>query len=101
MSRLTDQLNMILTVDWTVKLQLIQTCIFILSDIGSGYLEIVPGGRLLIINGHELFITTTESTDSGLYRCNASNSQGSVMAFARLTVFGKTFVICSNCAKCV
>ena len=59
------------------------------SDTGSGYEEIVPGGRILLINGHELLITTTESTDSGLYQCNASNSQGFVNDFARLTVFGK------------
>ena len=49
----------------------------------------MSGGRLLIINDHELLITTTESSDSGLYRCNASNSQGSEIATARLTVFGK------------
>ena len=61
-------------------------------DTGSGYEEIVPGGRILLINGHELLITTTESTDSGLYQCNASNSQGFVNDFARLTVFGKIFL---------
>ena len=49
----------------------------------------MPGGRILLINGHELLITTTESTDSGMYQCNASNSQGFVNDFARLTVFGK------------
>ena len=59
------------------------------SDTGSRYEEIVPGGRILLINGHELLITTTESTDSGLYQCNASNSQGFVNDFARLTVFGR------------
>ena len=59
------------------------------SDTGSRYEEIVPGGRILLINGHELLITTTESTDSGMYRCNASNSQGFVSDFARLTVFGE------------
>ena len=63
------------------------------SDIGNGYVDIVSGGKLLIINGHELLITTTESSDSGVYRCNASNSQGSEIATARLTVFGKNVLM--------
>ena len=44
----------------------------------------------MMINGGDLLIRTTQSSDSGQYRCNSSNSQGTIIADATLRVFGKT-----------
>lgn len=42
-----------------------------------------------------LHLTDLQRTDSGVYRCVASNSLGSVSEFARLHVFGKPSLLCS------
>ncbi|XP_061168000.1 protein sidekick-2-like [Saccostrea echinata] len=58
----------------------------------SGSVNIVSGGRIQILENGELLITTTESTDSGHYVCNASNSRGSQTAEAFLEVYVKTVI---------
>ncbi|XP_069123043.1 protein sidekick-like [Argopecten irradians] len=52
--------------------------------------SIVIGGRFQIMDGSDLLITTTQASDSGLYRCNATNSRGSLEAEAHLAVLVRT-----------
>ena len=50
----------------------------------------LPGDvRLRVNDSGTLQLTELRRTDSGVYRCVASNSLGSVSEFARLHVFGE------------
>lgn len=53
--------------------------------------EISASGRIQILDRGELLIVTAKQEDSGVYTCNASNSQGYVSASASLNVYGKCF----------
>lgn len=76
----------------------------IISVTSNGPVDVVSEGRIQILDNGQLLITTTVSTDSGHYMCNASNSRGSQTAEAFLEVYGKdNFLICQEignfCAK--
>lgn len=60
-----------------------------ISVTSNGPVEVVSEGRIQILDNGQLLITTTVSTDSGHYMCNASNSRGSQTAEAFLEVYGK------------
>ena len=52
-------------------------------------LELPVDARLSVDEGGTLQLTALKRTDSGVYRCVASNSLGSVSEFARLHVYGE------------
>lgn len=60
-----------------------------ISVTSNGPVDVVSEGRIQILDNGQLLITTTVSTDSGHYMCNASNSRGSQTAEAFLEVYGK------------
>ncbi|XP_048761303.2 protein sidekick-2-like isoform X2 [Ostrea edulis] len=60
--------------------------------VSNSPVDIVSGGRIQILDNGQLLITTTVSTDSGQYVCNASNSRGSQSAEAFLEVYVKTVI---------
>ncbi|XP_076093735.1 hemicentin-1-like isoform X1 [Mytilus galloprovincialis] len=51
-----------------------------------GWTEIVPGGRIAILPNNSLRIFTVQLSDTGIYRCKASNSLGKTLIEAALTV---------------
>lgn len=58
----------------------------------NGPVDVVSEGRIQILDNGQLLITTTVSTDSGHYMCNASNSRGSQTAEAFLEVYVRTII---------
>jgi len=52
-------------------------------------LDLPVDARLQVDDSGTLRLTQLRRTDSGVYRCVASNSLGSVSEFARLHVFGE------------
>lgn len=52
-------------------------------------LDLPVDARLRVNDGGTLELTELRRTDSGVYRCVASNSLGTVSEFARLHVFGE------------
>lgn len=68
-----------------------------ISVTSNGPVDVVSEGRIQILDNGQLLITTTVSTDSGHYMCNASNSRGTQTAEAFLEVYGKdNFWICQE-----
>ncbi|OWF40124.1 protein sidekick-like [Mizuhopecten yessoensis] len=64
--------------------------IFWVKVVGGVAQSIAIGGRFQIMDGSDLLITTTQASDSGQYRCNVTNSRGSLEAEAYLAVLVRT-----------
>jgi len=60
-------------------------------------LDLPVDARLTVDDGGTLRLTALTLSDSGVYRCVASNSLGSVSEFARLHVFGMSVI--ASCVK--
>ncbi|KAJ8300018.1 hypothetical protein KUTeg_021537 [Tegillarca granosa] len=51
-----------------------------------GWTEIIPEGRVSVLSNHSLRILAAQLTDSGLYKCKASNRLGITIVEANITV---------------